>query len=448
MEILIKASQFILSLSLLIVLHELGHFIPAKLFKTRVEKFYLFFDYKFSIFKKKIGETVYGIGWIPLGGYVKISGMIDESMDTEQLQEEPKPWEFRSKPAWQRLIIMLGGVFVNFILGIFIYIMLMYSYGEKYLPNENVTDGVWVQDSLAISLGLQNGDKILRVDGEEIKKFSDITIEFINGSTYTIERNGLAIEKELPIDFIDKLISRGKNAGMIVRPRSPFMFAEFQENSPNANSELLDKDIVIAINGQPLKYQDEVQDILQQNKGEEISLTVKRGKENKTFNVAVSNKGTLGVIIYGMDFSDLEKLGYYNLADVNYSFAAAIPAGINKSYETLTNYVKQLKKIFNPSTGAYKGLGGFISIGSIFPSTWSAESFWNITAFLSIMLGFMNLLPIPALDGGHVVFTLWEMITGKKPSDKFLEYAQVTGFILLIALLLFANGNDVFRLFQ
>ena len=448
MEILIKASQFILSLSLLIVLHELGHFIPAKLFKTRVEKFYLFFDYKFSIFKKKIGETVYGIGWIPLGGYVKISGMIDESMDTDQLQEEPKPWEFRSKPAWQRLIIMLGGVFVNFILGIFIYIMLMYSYGEKYLPNENVTDGVWVQDSLAVSLGLQNGDKILRVDGEEIKKFSDITIEFINGSTYTIERNGLVIEKELPIDFIDKLISRGKNAGMIVRPRSPFMFAEFQENSPNANSELVDKDIVIAINGQPLKYQDEVQDILQQNKGEEISLTVKRGTENKTFNVAVSNKGTLGVIIYGMGFSDLEKLGYYNLADVNYSFAAAIPAGINKSYETLTNYVKQLKKIFNPSTGAYKGLGGFISIGSIFPSTWSAESFWNITAFLSIMLGFMNLLPIPALDGGHVVFTLWEMITGKKPSDKFLEYAQVTGFILLIALLLFANGNDVFRLFQ
>ena len=448
MEILIKASQFILSLSLLIVLHELGHFIPAKLFKTRVEKFYLFFDYKFSIFKKKIGETVYGIGWIPLGGYVKISGMIDESMDTEQLKEEPKPWEFRSKPAWQRLIIMLGGVFVNFILGIFIYIMLMYSYGEKYLPNENVANGVWVQDSLAISLGLQNGDKILSVDGEEIKKFSDITIEFINGNNYTLERNGLIIKKELPVDFIDKLISRGKNAGMIVRPRSPFMFAEFQENSLNANSELKDKDIVIAINGQSLKYQDEVESLLNENKGKEISMTVKRGEENKTFNVAVNDNGKLGVVIYGMTFSDLEKLGYYDLADINYSFADAIPAGINKSYETLTNYVKQLKKIFNPSTGAYKGLGGFISIGSIFPSTWSAESFWNITAFLSIMLGFMNLLPIPALDGGHVVFTLWEMITGKKPSDKFLEYAQVTGFILLITLLLFANGNDIFRLFQ
>ncbi len=448
MEILIKASQFILSLSLLIVLHELGHFIPAKLFKTRVEKFYLFFDYKFSIFKKKIGETVYGIGWIPLGGYVKISGMIDESMDTEQLKEEPKPWEFRSKPAWQRLIIMLGGVFVNFILGIFIYIMLMYSYGEKYLPNENVTDGVWVQDSLAVRLGLQNGDKILSVDGEEIKKFSDITIEFINGNNYTIERNGLPIKKELPVDFIDKLITRGKNAGMIVRPRSPFMFAKFQENSQNSNSELKDKDIVTAINGQSLKYQDEVEVLLNENRGKEISLTVKRGEEDKTFNVLVNDNGKLGVVIYGMSFTDLEKLGYYDLADINYSLAAAIPAGINKSYETLTNYVKQLKKIFNPSTGAYKGLGGFISIGSIFPSTWSAESFWNITAFLSIMLGFMNLLPIPALDGGHVVFTLWEMISGKKPSDKFLEYAQVTGFILLITLLLFANGNDVFRLFQ
>ena len=445
---LIKALQLILSLAILVVLHELGHFIPAKLFKTKVEKFYLFFDWPYSLLKKKIGDTEYGIGILPLGGYVKIAGMIDESMDTEHLNKEPEPWEFRSKPAWQRLIIMLGGVFVNFILGIFIYIMLMYSYGEKYLPNENVTDGVWVQDSLAVSLGLQNGDKILSVDGEEIKKFSDITIEFINGSTYTIERNGLAIEKELPIDFIDKLISRGKNAGMIVRPRSPFIFNEFQENSPNANSELRDKDIVTAINGQPLKYQDEVESLLNENKGKEISMTVKRGEEYKTLNVAVDDNGKLGIVIYGMGLADLEKLGYYDLADINYSFAAAIPAGINKSYETLTNYIKQLKKIFNPSTGAYKGLGGFISIGSIFPSTWSAESFWNITAFLSIMLGFMNLLPIPALDGGHVVFTLWEMVTGKKPSDKFLEYAQVTGFILLIALLLFANGNDVFRLFQ
>tara|TARA_R110001632_G_scaffold102272_3_gene210351 strand:+ start:13107 stop:14453 length:1347 start_codon:yes stop_codon:yes gene_type:complete len=448
MEILIKASQFILSLSLLIVLHELGHFIPAKLFKTRVEKFYLFFDYKFSLFKKKIGDTVYGIGWIPLGGYVKISGMIDESMDTEQMQEEPKPWEFRSKPAWQRLIIMLGGVFVNFILGIFIYIMLMYSYGEKYLPNDNVKDGVWVQDSLAINIGLQNGDKIIAVDGEKIKKFTDITVEFINGNNYTIERNGELIEKELPVDFIDQLISRGKDAGMIVRPRSPFMVAEIPESSLNKSLGLKDKDVVVSINGESVKYYDEVEAALKENSGKEISLIVKRGEENKTFTANVSDEGKLEVIAYGLSMSDLGKLGYYDLADISYSFGEAIPAGLNKSYETLTNYMKQLKKIFNPSTGAYKGLGGFISIGSIFPSTWSAESFWNITAFLSIMLGFMNLLPIPALDGGHVVFTLWEMITGRKPSDKFLEYAQVAGFILLIALLLFANGNDIFRLFN
>ena len=445
MEILIKASQFILSLSLLIVLHELGHFIPAKLFKTRVEKFYLFFDYKFSIFKKKIGETVYGIGWIPLGGYVKISGMIDESMDTEQLQEEPKPWEFRSKPAWQRLIIMLGGVFVNFILGIFIYIMLMYSYGEKYLPNENVTDGVWVQDSLALNIGLQNGDKILSVDGEKIKKFRDITVEFINGNNFTIERNGEIIEKELPIDFIDQLISRGKDAGMIVRPRSPFMIAEFQENSLNSYIDLQDKDIVTGINGQSLKYYDEVDALLKENKGKEITLTLKRDETTKTITANVSEKGKLEVVVYGMGFSDLGRLGYYDLADISYSFGEAIPAGINKSYETLVNYMKQLKKIFNPSTGAYKGLGGFKSIMDIFPTSWNWADFWNITAFLSIMLGFMNLLPIPALDGGHVVFTLWEMITGKKPSDKFLEYAQLVGFVLLIALLLFANGNDVYR---
>ena len=449
MEILIKASQFILSLSLLIVLHELGHFIPAKLFKTRVEKFYLFFDYKFSLFKKKVGETVYGIGWIPLGGYVKISGMIDESMDTEQMKEEPKPWEFRSKPAWQRLIIMLGGVFVNFVLGILIYICLMWAYGEKFLPNENVKDGVWVQDSLAMNVGLQTGDKILSIDGEKIRKFNDITLGFINGNSFQIERNGEILNKELPVDFISKLIDRRKNSqGRIVTERFPFTIAKLQKDSINENSGLLPKDIVTAINGNSIKYYDEARPILLKYKGQEISLTVKRGNEIKEIPVKVTERGTLGIVFTTIPYSDLEKLGYYDLANIEYSFSEAIPAGINKSWKTLTDYVKQLKKIFNPNTGAYKGLGGFISIGSIFPDEWSAQSFWNITAFLSIMLGFMNLLPIPALDGGHVVFTLWEMITGKKPGDKFLEYAQVVGFILLIALLLFANGNDIFRLFK
>ncbi|MEO9571106.1 MAG: RIP metalloprotease RseP [Polaribacter sp.] len=448
MEILIKASQFILSLSLLIVLHELGHFIPAKLFKTRVEKFYLFFDYKFSLFKKKVGETVYGIGWIPLGGYVKISGMIDESMDTEQMALPPQPWEFRSKPAWQRLIIMLGGVFVNFVLGIFIYIMLMYAYGEKFLPNENVTDGVWVQDSLAMNLGVQTGDKILTIDGEKIKKFSELTLGFVNGNNFQIERNGEVIDKVIPENFISQLVDRGKDAGAVLLPRYPFVIAGISEDSPNLDSDLKAKDIVVAINGNAINYFDEAQTELDKFKNQDISITVKRGIETKEIAVKVTDKGKLGVGLGQLSFKDLEKLGYYNLANIEYSFAEAIPAGWNKSVKTLTDYMKQLKKIFNPSTGAYKGLGGFISIGSIFPSEWSAQSFWNITAFLSIMLGFMNLLPIPALDGGHVVFTLWEMITGKKPGDKFLEYAQVVGFILLIALLLFANGNDIFRLFK
>ena len=448
MEILIKASQFILSLSLLIVLHELGHFIPAKLFKTRVEKFYLFFDYKFSLIKKKVGETVYGIGWIPLGGYVKIAGMIDESMDKEQLKQPIQPWEFRAKPAWQRLIIMLGGVFVNFVLGVFIYIMLMWAYGEQYLPNENVKDGVWVQDSLAMNLGLQTGDKILSVDGNDIKKFSSLSLEFINGSTYKIERNGEIIEKEIPTDFISQLMDRGKDAGPFLYPRYPFTIGKISEDSPNFTSELQPKDIVTGVNGESIRYYDEAEEILAKHKGQKVTATVLRGKETKEISLQITDEGKIGVVFSTLSFSDLEKLGYYDLADIEYTFGEAIPAGINKSWKTLTDYVKQLKKIFNPSTGAYKGLGGFISIGSIFPDEWSAESFWNITAFLSIMLGFMNLLPIPALDGGHVVFTLWEMITGKKPGDKFLEYAQITGFIILIALLLFANGNDIFRLFN
>ncbi len=447
MEILIKASQFILSLSLLIVLHELGHFIPAKIFKTKVEKFYLFFDYKFSIFKKKIGDTVYGIGWIPLGGYVKISGMIDESMDTEQMALPPQPWEFRSKPAWQRLIIMLGGVFVNFVLGIVIYICLMYAYGEKFLPNEGLKDGVWVQDQLAVDLGLETGDKILSIDGQQIQKFRELPLEFINGNNYTVERNGQQVEKVIPIDFISKLVDRGKNAGSFLNIRYPFVIGKVQKDSLNANANILPKDIITAINRQSIKYYDQAKPILKSLKGQDVSISLKRGNNNLTVPAKVSIHGNLGVMWSTLPIKDLEKLGYYELAEKTYSFGEAIPAGTNKAWTTLTNYIKQMKKIFNPSTGAYKGLGGFISIGSIFPSEFNWETFWNITAFLSIMLGFMNLLPIPALDGGHVVFTLWEMITGKKPGDKFLEYAQVTGFILLIVLLLFANGNDIFRTF-
>jgi regulator of sigma E protease len=374
--------------------------------------------------------------------------MIDESMDTEQMALPPQPWEFRSKPAWQRLIIMLGGVFVNFVLGIFIYIMLMYAYGENFLPNENVKDGVWVQDSLAMNLGLQTGDKVLTIDGEKIKKFNELTLGFVNGNNFQIERKGQVIDKVIPEDFISQLVDRGKDAGVILLPRYPFVIGAVSKDSPNINTDLKSNDIVVAINGVAITYFDEAKTVLDQFKNQDIKVTVKRGAQTKDIAVKVTNDAKLGVSLGQLPSKDLERLGYYKLANIEYSFAEAIPAGWNKSVKTLTDYIKQLKKIFNPSTGAYKGLGGFISIGSIFPSEFSAESFWNITAFLSIMLGFMNLLPIPALDGGHVVFTLWEMITGKKPGDKFLEYAQVTGFILLIALLLFANGNDIFRLFN
>ena len=446
MEVFIKASQFILSLSLLIVLHELGHFIPAKLFKTRVEKFYLFFDYKFSIFKKKIGDTVYGIGWIPLGGYVKISGMIDESMDTEQMALPPQPWEFRSKPAWQRLIIMLGGVVVNFVLGFAIYILILFTWGESYLPNDNIKDGVWVTDSLGIELGLKTGDKIKSVDGAKIKAFSSLTGEFVNGERFVIERDGQLIDKEIPVDFISNLISKGK--GPFISPRIPFVVGGFSESSINIDSGLKTKDLILAINDTPIKYFDEASAILETLKNETISLKVKRKTGEETVSVTLDENGKIGVSLGTLPDADMEKLGYYTLETKEYSLAEAIPAGTAKGYKTLTDYIKQLKKVFNPETGAYKGLGGFISIGSIFPSTWSWQSFWSITAFLSIMLGFMNLLPIPALDGGHVVFTLYEMITGRKPSDKFLEYAQVTGFVILMALLLFANANDVVKLFD
>ncbi len=445
MEIFIQIVQFILSLSILIVLHELGHFIPAKLFKTKVEKFYLFFDYKFSLFKKKIGDTVYGIGWIPLGGYVKIAGMIDESMDTEQLKEEPKPWEFRTKPAWQRLIIMLGGVTVNFVLGILLYIMILNVWGEKFLANDSLKDGVWIQDELGKELGLETGDKILTIDGEKIEKFGNLIPEFINGNDFTVERNGVVLNKEIPIDFISKLLERKKDEGSFIYPRVPFVIGQIPDSSHNVKSALKPNDIVTSINGESITYYDEVASVLEKYRNQNIVLAVKRGEKSEDINVDVNDKGAIGVVLGRLSNVDMSKLGYFELTTRTYTLGEAIPGGFKMAYGKLAGYIKQFKKIFNPKTGAYKGLGGFGTIASIFPSEWDWQQFWSLTAFLSIMLGFMNLLPIPALDGGHVVFTLYEMISGRKPSDKFLEYAQVTGFIILMALLLFANGNDIYR---
>lgn len=444
--IVIQIIQFFMSLSLLIVLHELGHFIPAKLFKTRVEKFYLFFDIKYSLFKKKIGETVYGIGWLPLGGYVKISGMIDESMDTEAMKEEPKPWEFRSKPTWQRLIIMLGGVTVNFILAVIIYIGMAYKYGEEYIPMDSLKDGVWVTEkNIGDKAGIQTGDKIIAVDGKKIKTFSSVYLELVNGNSITLERDGQRIEKEMPVDFIETLIE-DEDKVRFLSPRRPFIVSEISEGSHNTGAAFQANDEVLEINGKPAIYMDQVNPILEANQNREITLKVRRESGSIENVVAkVNSEGKLGVGLGALTMEAFAERGYLQIATQKYSLSESIPAGINKGVETLGNYVKQLKKIFNPSTGAYKGVGGFAAIGKMFPDTWNWPAFWSTTALISIILAFMNILPIPALDGGHVMFLLYEMVSGRKPSDKFLEYAQMVGFFLLIALLLFANGNDVYK---
>ena len=442
MDIFIKLSQFLLSLSLLIILHELGHFIPAKLFKTRVEKFYLFFDVKYSLIKKKIGETEYGIGWLPLGGYVKISGMIDESMDKEQMALPPQPWEFRSKPAYQRLIIMLGGVTVNFILAFIIYIGMAFAYGDIYIANEDLKDGLLIENKAMQKAGFKTGDHIVSVDGEKIVKFdNDINMKVVMAKEVLIERNGTQQAIKMPIDFVDQLSKQEKEP--LVSIRMPFVVGAVSDGSKN--TALQPKDVVLALNGQPAKYFDQAKAILEKNKNKTIPATILRDQKEIQVPVIVSNDGKLGIGVGGLSMSNLEKLGYYKISKQEFSLLESIPVGITKGKDQLIGYGKQLKMIFSPSTGAYKQVGGFKAIFDIFPNTWSWETFWTITALLSIMLGVMNLLPIPALDGGHVMFLLYEIISGKKPSDKFLENAQMVGFVLLITLLLFANGNDIYK---
>ena len=442
MEFVIKISQFLLSLSLLIVLHELGHFIPAKLFKIRVEKFYLFFDIKYSLFKKKIGETVYGIGWLPLGGYVKISGMIDESMDKEQMAEEPKPWEFRSKPSWQRLIIMLGGVTVNFILAAIIYIFMTFGYGESDIAASSIKDGYMVENPLLKEFGLQTGDNILAINDNEIVNYSDLKKYFLEAQVITIERNGSKQKINLPEDFLGRL-SSSKSRGFF-ELRTPFIISRVVDSSLNKKVDLKKGDLILSINGKELKYFDQLEESLTGLQDQTIEVELLRKGNKITRNLNVDKNGKLG-IFNGGNLSDIESLGYFDIVEKQYTFGESIGVGLSRFKNQIGSYWMQLKLIFTPSTGAYKGVGGFKAIFDIFPDTWSWESFWNITAFLSIMLGVLNLLPIPALDGGHVMFLLYEMVSGRKPSDKFMEYAQMIGFFILIALVLFANGNDIFK---
>ena len=445
MEILIKVFQFILSLSLIIVLHELGHYLPAKYFKIEVEKFYLFFDINFSLFKKKIGETEWGIGWLPLGGYVKIAGMIDESMDKEQMSKPPEPWEFRSKPTWQRLIIMLGGVTVNFILAIIIYIGLAYAYGSSSVSLDSINDGFEINNPILLESGFKTGDKILSFNGNKLNTISELRKSIVSAKTYEIERDGNILEISLPIDFLGKFSSIDNPT--LFELRTPFIIQNVAEESLNKDYDIQQGDMIVSLNGKEIKYADQLIPLLEENANRTIEVELLRDsfKIQKTLNV--NKDGKLGFMT-GATVKDMIDLGYLELTVNSYSMVESIGVGTNNFISFFGFYLEQFAAIFNPSTGAYKGLGGFLAIGNIFPGSWDWQSFWDRTAILSVMLGVLNLLPIPALDGGHAMFLVYEMVSGRKPSDKFLETVQIIGFIILLSLVIFANGNDIYKLFN
>ncbi len=438
MEIIVKIGQLLLSLSILVILHEFGHFFFARMFKTRVEKFYLFFNPWFSLFKKQIGETTYGIGWLPLGGYVKISGMIDESMDKEQLSQEPQPYEFRSKPAWQRLLIMIGGVLVNFLLAIFIYIMILFAWGEEYIPVSKMEHGI-VPDSTAMLMGFQAGDRIVSVDNVPVERFNELTTTILlnNAKTVQIVREGQNMDIDIPEWLIQRVV---KNNDILFAPRFRFVVGDFADNSPAELAGIQKGDFIYGVDTFKTPYADLLPKALASYSSRTTEVTIIRDKDTLKLPVAVDEKGKLGVVA--------DMTASVPVAVAEYGFFQSIPAGISKGFKTANDYLKQLKLMFSPQTKAYESIGGFITIGKIFPGTWDWQSFWRLTAFLSIMLAILNLLPIPALDGGHVLFLIYEMITRRKPSEKFLEVAQITGMVLLLALVLYANGNDIVKLFR
>ena len=438
----IKTGEFILSFSILVVLHELGHFIPARLFKCRVEKFYLFFDPWFSLFKRKKGDTEYGLGWIPFGGYVKISGMIDESMDKEQMKLPPQPYEFRAKPAWQRLIIMIGGVVVNIILAIVIFICIMWVWGEEYLPAKNLKYGI-VADSLGKKIGLQDGDFVLKVGNNEVKNALRIPSQIIlsEAKTITINREGNQKAIALPEDLIRQLNkSKGEN---FIDVRIPFIIAAFNKEGNAERAGLKKGDKIFAIDSASSLYYTDIKRVLKLNANKIVLVKVIRSVDTLSIPVQINKAGQLGAY----PEAEWTKLGFV-VETKSYTLLEAIPSGIKMCGSTLGNYLTGIKQLFTGKAKASESLGSVISIGGLFPEVWDWQRFWQLTAIFSIILAFMNILPIPALDGGHALFTIVEMITGRKPSDKFMEYAQMVGMVLLLGLMAYAMGLDVLRLFK
>ena len=438
MEILIKVVQFFMSLSLLVAIHEFGHYLAARIFKIRVEKFYIFFDPWFSLFKWKRGETEYGVGWLPLGGYVKIAGMIDESMDLEQMQAPVQPWEFRAKPAWQRFIVMIAGVTMNVLLAMIIYSGIRYVSGESYMANEDVKWG-YVFNDTAKAMGFQDGDKVVSIDGNAIDDVNDIRAQLLltkDARTVVVNRGGEQVEFTIPFESLLEM-RRNRQYEDLYTLRVPFIVDSLASESAQAAG-LQVGDEVVACNGEQVDVPT-MTDLLQNRyKGDTVTLSVLRSGAISELRVPVNADGKIGVLLKSDIFQPRTK---------TFTLLEAVPAGVSMVGETISEYWQQLKLIFQPKTKMYEELGGFIAIGNIFPSEWDWLRFWSMTAFLSVMLAVLNILPIPGLDGGHALFTLWEMLTGRKASDKFLEIMQYIGFALLLALVIYANGNDIYRLF-
>lgn len=439
MEILIKALQFILSLSILVVLHEFGHFFFAKLFKIRVEKFYLFFNPGFSLFKFKLGETEYGMGWVPFGGYVKISGMVDESMDTEQMKQPAQDYEFRSKPAWQRLLVMTGGVIMNIITAIIIYICLSFNYGTNYVDNNDVKDG-YAFSELAHEIGFRNGDKIISVEGKTYGNFMLIVQDIIITSPKYVEvdRNGETVKIIMDESYIPRLLSEKDFMGL----RMPMVVNSTLDPSIAKDAGIMPGDSLYSANGINMLYQDQFSNFFTEHAGETVLIGVMRNGEPVELNATLDDSSKIGIYV-----DMVRGMNTYNITYKKFTLTESIPEGFRRAKNMVTSYIDQMKLVFNPKTEAYKSVGSVISMGKIFSPVWDWAHFWNLTALYSVVLAVMNILPIPALDGGHVMFLLYEVVTRRSPNEKFLEYAQMVGMFLLLALIILALGNDIYKLF-